>query len=86
MKDTAEVKKGKGAKDVSLLSMIVAGVWIAALSVLKAVWPLFSDKTFGLEMGDILLSGIVLAAVFTPVYLSIVLDKIKDIKLCGGSR
>ena len=73
-----------GAKDVSLKSMVVSGLWIGLLSLVKAFWGLASDKPFGLDMGEILLSGIVLAAVFTPVYLSIILDKIRDIKLLGG--
>jgi hypothetical protein len=76
-------KKGRGAKDVSLASMVIAGVWISVLSLLKAFWHLMSATEFGLTMEEILLSGIVLAAVFTPVYLSIVLDKIRDIKIQG---
>jgi DMSO/TMAO reductase YedYZ heme-binding membrane subunit len=73
----------KGAKDVSLSSMIISGVWIALLSLVKAFWHLFSEEEFGLSMDEILLSGVVLAAIFTPVYLSIVLDKIRDIKIGG---
>jgi hypothetical protein len=42
-------------------------------------------KEFGLSMEEILLSGVVLAAIFTPVYLSIILDKIRDIKIGGGT-
>jgi hypothetical protein len=83
MIDTVE-KKEKGAKGVSLSSMVVAGVWIATLSLLKAFWHLLAEKEFGLSMEEILLSGVVLAAVFTPVYLSIILDKIRDIRLGGG--
>jgi DMSO/TMAO reductase YedYZ heme-binding membrane subunit len=83
MSDAGE-KKGKGAKDVSLASMVVAGVWIGTLSLLKAFWHLLAEKEFGLSMEEILLSGIVLAAIFTPVYLSIILDKIRDIRLGGG--
>jgi hypothetical protein len=83
MSDTQEPKKSRGAKDVSLASMIVAGIWIGALSLLKAFWALLSNKDFGLTMEEILLSGVVLAAIFTPIYLSIILDKIKDIRLGG---
>jgi DMSO/TMAO reductase YedYZ heme-binding membrane subunit len=74
-------KKPRGAKDVSLASMIIAGVWIGSLSLLKAFWRVISKSEFGLSMDEILLSGIVLAAIFTPVYLSIILDKIRDIRL-----
>lgn len=73
----------KGAKEVSLSSMIVSGVWIALLSIVKAFWHLFSKEEFGLTMDEILLSGVVLAAIFTPVYLSIIMDKIRDIKIGG---
>jgi Kef-type K+ transport system membrane component KefB len=78
-----EEKKKRGAKGVSLASMVIAGVWIGALSLLKAFWGLLSQKEFGLSMEEILFSGVVLAAVFTPVYLSIILDKIRDIRLGG---
>jgi hypothetical protein len=76
-----EEKKGAGAKDVSFKSMIISAVWIGVLTLAKAVWCIFSDKAFGLTMNEIVLSGVVMAAVFSPVYLSIVLDKIKDIKV-----
>ncbi|MDR1909652.1 MAG: hypothetical protein LBQ35_07045 [Spirochaetaceae bacterium] len=83
MSGTGEELKQPGAKGISLASMVVAGAWIAALSLLKAFWGLLSPKPFGLSMEEILLSGVVLAAVFTPVYLSIILDKIRDIRLGG---
>jgi len=79
-----ETKKTISAKEISKWSMIIAGLWIAGLHLLKAFWGLISPETiFGLETGDIILSGVALAAIFTPVYFSIVLDKIKEIKLGG---
>ena len=74
-------KKSTPAKDVSLKSMIVSAIWIGVLSILKAFWGLLSDKAFGLTMNEIVLSGIIMAAVFSPVYLSIILEKIKDMKV-----
>lgn len=74
----AEEKK-KGAKDYSLASMIIAGVWIAVLTILKGL------SIMKLDMGDIIGSGVAIAAVFSPVYFSIFLDKIKDIRT-GGSQ
>jgi hypothetical protein len=74
-------KDSPGAKGVSLKSMIIAAIWIGALSIAKALWALVSEKAFGLTMNEILLSGVMIAAIFSPVYLSIVLDKIKDIKI-----
>ena len=79
--NTAEQKNGISAKDISLKSMIIAAVWIGILSLAKAFWALVSEKAFGLSVSEIVLSGIMLAAVFSPVYLSIVFDKIKDIKI-----
>jgi hypothetical protein len=55
--------------------MIVAAVWIAGISLLKVLWLLLSKSGFGLTMNEILLPGMVLAAVFTPVYLSMWIDK-----------
>jgi len=81
MSDAVEIKKEISAKDVSLKSMIIAAVWIGALTLTKAFWGLVSEISFGLTMNEIALSGLLLAAVFSPVYLSIVLDKIKDIKI-----
>lgn len=73
------------AKEISKWSMVVATLWIGVLSLVKAAWPLFSGGAqFGLEMNEIILSGLALAAVFTPVYFSIFLEKIRDIKT-GGS-
>jgi NADH:ubiquinone oxidoreductase subunit 5 (subunit L)/multisubunit Na+/H+ antiporter MnhA subunit len=73
---TAPAKtKNTDAKEISKWSMVVASIWIAGLSLLKAFWPLLSGAEFGLTMNEILLSGVVLAAVFTPVYLSLWIDK-----------
>jgi hypothetical protein len=76
-----EKKNKPGAKDISLKSMIISAVWIGLLSLVKAFWGMITYKTFGLTMNDIVLSGIIMAAVFSPVYLSIILDKIKNIKI-----
>ena len=59
--------------------MIIAGVWIAVLTILKGL------SIMKLDMGDIISSGVAIAAVFSPVYFSIFLDKIKDIRT-GGSQ
>ena len=89
VKEAAEKKAG--AKEISLAAMIIAGVWIILLILIKAFWGVFGIKwtalkevSFGLDVGDILFSGVVLAAVFTPVYFSIIVDKVKDIKTGKG--
>jgi hypothetical protein len=79
--ETGDQKNTPAAKDVTLKSMIISAVWIGVLSLVKAFWGLMTEKAFGLTMSEIVLSGVIMAAVFSPVYLSIVLDKIKDIKV-----
>jgi nitrate/nitrite transporter NarK len=78
---TIEKKEGPKAKDVSLKSMIIAAIWVGVLTLAKAFWGLISDKAFGLSVSEIVFSGMMIAAVFSPVYLSIVLEKIKDLKV-----
>jgi ribosomal protein S19 len=75
--DTAELnKKKRGAKSYSLASMIIAGLWIGVLTILKGFKFIELDVT-----EEIIPSGIMLAGVFSPVYISIILDKIKEIRI-----
>jgi len=76
-------EKKPGAKDVTLRAMIVASIWIGLLTIAKALWKVLFKADFGLTMQEILLSGVVMAAIFSPVYLSVILDKVKDIKIGG---
>jgi hypothetical protein len=69
-----EVKK-RGAKQYSLFAQIFSGTWIAVLTILKGLTILT------LETQDIIYTGIAIAAIFSPVYFSIFLDKIRDIRL-----
>lgn len=63
------------AKDASLFSQIFAGLWIIG-------WSAFTFITGkGIKVGDIILTGVAIAGMFTPVYFSIIMDKIKDMKL-----
>ena len=89
MNDTVEKKdeKKSSPKQISFFAMIISGVWIAILSLVKAFWGVLGvliaplkDVHFGLTIGDIAFSGVILAAVFTPIYFSVILDKIKEIK------
>jgi len=77
-------KKTVSAKEISKWSMVIASLWIASLSILKALWGLLSDSKFGLDMGDIIFSGLAIAAVFSPIYFSIFLEKIRDMKIGSG--
>lgn len=80
-------KGSTSAKEISKWSMVIASFWIGILSLIKAFWPLFviDNRSFGLDMGDIIISGVALAAIFSPIYFSIFLDKVKEIKI-GGTK
>jgi hypothetical protein len=69
------------AKALSLWAIVAGGVWVAAHSLLMALWPLWSDRPYGLAMRDILLSGIFLILSWSPVYGSVWIDKFLGRKL-----
>jgi len=68
------------AKEISKWSMVVGALWIGLLTLVKGAWTMWAERPFGLEMTDIIYSGLALAAIFSPVYLSIVIDKMKGHK------
>ena len=68
-------KKGE-AKTVSLWGMIVAFLWIAGWSSAK-----YLGVAVDAEMWEIILGGFALAGIFSPVYLSIFMDKLRDVRL-----
>ncbi|UTC65234.1 hypothetical protein E4O00_03485 [Treponema sp. OMZ 788] len=72
---TEEKKNRSTAKRSSLAAQIFSAGWIAILTICKGF------GFVGLDESDIIYSGIAIAGVFSPVYFSIWLDKIKDIKL-----
>ncbi|MCL2174494.1 MAG: hypothetical protein FWB73_00465 [Treponema sp.] len=83
-------EKKASPKQISFFAMILSGAWIAVLSLVKAFWGVIGvlitslkEVNFGLTVGDIVFSGVMLAAVFSPIYFSIILDKVKEIKLGG---
>lgn len=76
LEETKE-KSGRG-KTVSLIGQIIAAVWIASWSSFK-----FFKNPGTIEIIDVIISGISIAACFSPVYVSIIMDKIKDIKIGG---
>lgn len=71
----------KGAKDYSLFSMIFSGIWIITLTLLKGF-----DVIKLSIMEEIIPSGIAIAGVFSPIYFSIFLDKIKDIRFNDSNK
>lgn len=67
---TAEEKKGFGAKLLSKLAMLFSSLWIAVLTVLKGMGKI------NLDIDAIIYSGVAITAVWTPTFISIVTDKI----------
>lgn len=70
-----EEKKTFGAKFLSKCSMILAGIWIITLTLLKGF------NKIDLSITEIIGSGTAIAAVWTPTYFSIFIDKFKEMKL-----
>lgn len=66
------------AKESSKWAQIFAALWIAVLTILRGL------KIVDLDIAEIILSGFTIAGCFLPVYFSIILDKIKEIKLTKG--
>ena len=73
-----EARRGLQAKPISLKSQIIAAIWIAGWSAFK-----FASDRYSIGINDVIFSGLGIAACFSPVYLSIVMDKIKEIKFGG---
>lgn len=67
-------KKKRGAKQYSLFAQIFASVWVIVLTLCKGF------RIVSLEISDIIYSGIAIAGIFMPVYFSILLEKIRDIR------
>ena len=71
--------KGIKAKGASLWGQIAAAVWIAGWSAAQFI----KDLTAGhpLDIKAVIVSGVAIAACFTPVYFNLLMDKIREIKL-----
>jgi len=78
---TGTTPEGKGisAKFSSLIAQIVAAIWITGWAAYK-----FISAPASIDIGDVIFSGVGIAACFTPVYFSIIMDKIKEWKLGAG--
>ena len=83
MSDTVETTKQNviTGKNSSLTAQIIAAIWIAAWSAFK-----FVKSPDTIDIADVMLSGCGIAACFLPIYFSIIMDKIKDIRIGGGSN
>ena len=74
-----EEKKGIKAKGASLWGQIAAAVWIGGWNAAQFAHDI--AKAQHVSATEIILSGLAIAACFTPVYFNLVMDKIKEIKL-----
>jgi hypothetical protein len=81
MSDPIEVATGISGKKLTKFAMILASVWIGGNALAKGILLIF--KMEYLEMIDILTSGFAIAGVFAPFYLSIIMDKFKELKQVG---
>lgn len=74
------IKESK-AKKASLKAMTLSALWIAVHTVAKGVLAIFNLSY--LEIQDIILTGICISAVYSPITASIWLDKLKELKQIG---
>lgn len=69
------MEKKKVAKKTSLASQIIMAIWVAGWATYK-----FIVNPTTITINDIVVSGVGIAASFSPVYFSIFLDKVREIK------
>jgi len=74
-----EKKKGF-ASIASLAGQIFAAAWVAVWSGVK-----FAQDLQAASIQDFIFSGFAIAGCFSPVFVNMAMDKIKDMKLCGTS-
>ena len=64
--------KNIGAKILSKGAMIFSSLWITILTILKGMGKI------SLTVNEIVVSGVMITAVWTPAFVSIITDKIKN--------
>jgi hypothetical protein len=70
-----EVKPEISKKNVAFWGQLFAAVWIGAWTAYK-----FISAPANITMDDIIYSGIGIMGIFSPVIISVWLEKIKDIR------
>ena len=75
---SATKKKSGKAKITSLIAQALAAVWIGLWNSLQFASMLKNGSH--IEVTDIIFSGLSIAACFSPVYFSMIMDKIKNIR------
>ena len=78
--ETTEKKTIK-AKGASLWGQIAAAVWVGGWSAAQFIKDLHAGRP--LDIKTVIISGLAIAACFTPVYFNLLMDKIRDIKIGG---
>ena len=76
-----EVKKDSkhgGAKDISLWGQIFASLWVSGWCGFQFAKTILAGNH--VEVTDIIYSGVAIASCYSPVYVSILFDKIKSIR------
>lgn len=66
------------AKGVSLIGQIVGAIWIGGWNAFQFLFKILHGQS--VDVNDIVYSGIAVVACFSPVYVSILLDKIKALR------
>lgn len=76
--ETEPQEKLHKAKTASLIGQIFAALWIAAWSAVK-----FFKAPEATSVTDFILSGFSIAGCFSPVYVNMIFDKIKEMRIGG---
>jgi len=69
-----------GAKILSKLAMVVGGLWIGVLTILKGLGYINN-----LSVIEIIQTGVAIVGLWAPTYLSIILDKVKELRFGNGN-
>lgn len=73
-----EEKQNGSKKEYTFFAQIIASVWVAGWNAFQFVKTILDGGK--VDVLDIVISGFAIAGCYAPVYVSIILDKIKDIK------
>lgn len=74
-----KTEKKPHAKTASLWGQIIAALWVGGWNAAQFVKDLIAGRP--LDPIAVIVSGLAIAACFTPVYFNLLMDKIREIKL-----
>lgn len=81
METKEEIKQEKittDKKECTFIAQIIASIWIGGWNTFQFIKTIINNGK--VDVSDIIISGFAIAGCFAPVYISIILDKIKDIR------